>query len=1079
MKRASKATSQVGTQLFRPGALRSRPLSRRRKLVVEQLESRRVLTLPITQAFAEGDLLAYNGPTTDLVNDTTSFDAFIDFAGDVDSFFLAPQYSGSYTIDVGDFGNAVDPEVAVYNASTGARIAYNNDFAQFNDDARLVINLTGDVRYVVAVADVPALNVGNVSIIVRAPFRTGSFLLTPDRFGDAMAEVTLDVPTDVDYYSITAPADANGGLTITTAASTVSQRLALFDSAGTLLQGPFISLGISSVVPNQEYRVAVYSDSFSSSGSLQLNINFANAGAVVTNTLDAGPGSLRQAILDANAHTNDFGIPDPIVFNIPGTGPFNILLASALPDITDAVNLDGRTQPGTGATPTVAIDGTSLTGAVDGLVIKASGSIVRMLNIHKFPASGISVQANRVEIVENTVGTDWAGVTALGNRGNGILIQGGSNNRLESNVVSANGLSGIAIVGDTADVNQLLNNTVGARFGGGGGLGNTGNGITVTDGDLNVLTGNLISANKQSGVVLAGTAAANALTANKIGTTSTGNAAMPNLGDGVFIQSSRNTVGGNLPSLRNVISGNAKSGITLSGVGASSNVIEGNFIGTNANGTVAVPNGSDGVRVINAARNRIGSTTDAGAGNLISGNRGSGVSISAAGSTGSLVLGNLIGTTANGLSALGNLGSGVLLSSGATNIQIGGTHAISRNVIAGNGESGITISSTASNNRVSLNRIGINTAGAPIGNAKSGILIQGPRNTIGGASPTLANIIAGNLHGVYLSGATATNNTIAFNTIGTDTASNTGRGIQITAGASTNTIGPKNTIRRNETGVRVDDGSVANKITQNLISENINLGIDLLPTGGLTANDVGDADSGGNRLQNFPLINGSPLLVASNLEISFVLSSSPANAAYPLTIEFFVSDGAGEGARWLGSTLYTEANYAAGNKTVNFAGAGAGLTPGVTKIVGTAIDLRGNTSEFSAQRVLSSGSGLLRSSAIQQNPDVLDVDGNGYLTQSDAVMLVGYINSSASLTQDQANLGPLRYADVDADGQISLQDALLVIRGIQLKAGNQPAVEASNKLIGKDIWDASLVEVLTQGLPAIGQALSKITWLTR
>ncbi len=74
-----------------------------------------------------------------------------------------------------------------------------------------------------------------------------------------------------------------------------------------------------------------------------------------------------------------------------------------------------------------------------------------------------------------------------------------------------------------------------------------------------------------------------------------------------------------------------------------------------------VPNGQDGIRVINAGRNRIGSTTELAAGNLISGNGGAGISLSQTGVTGSLIYGNLIGTTASGLSALGNSGAGVLL----------------------------------------------------------------------------------------------------------------------------------------------------------------------------------------------------------------------------------------------------------------------------------------------------------------------------------------------------------------------------------------------------------------------------------
>lgn len=1048
--------------------LRSSDRDRRRKLQFERLEVRRVFTLPATQTFAEGDVVVYNGPPLDLVNDTLSFDAFIDFAGDIDSYFFAPQFSGTYTIDVGDFGNAVDPEVAIYIASSGARVGYNDDLSSVNDDAKLIVNLVADVRYVIAVADNPGTTAGNVSIIVTAPFRTGSFLLTPDSFGDANTSVLLDISTDIDYYSITAPADATGILTVTATSPTVNQRLALFNSAGTLVQGPLVSITYSSVNPSQEYRIAVFSNNFTSSGSIALNINFANSGAVVTNTSDAGAGSLRQAILDANAHPNDPGVLDKIRFAIPGAGPFNIVLASALPFITEAVSINGATQPGTGATPTVAIDGTALVGAADGMRINADGTEIRKLNIRKFPSDGIEVQASVVLLEGNTIGTDWSGVTALGNQANGILING-ANNRVDSNVVSGNLLSGISVIGDTSDGNIMRNNIVGARFGGTIALPNAGNGIVVTDGDSNELIGNVVSGNSLGGILLTGTAVTNILTNNKIGTNLSGTAALPNAGDGIFIQSPRNKVGGNSPALRNVISGNGITGITLSGGGASNNVIEGNYIGTSASGTAKIPNASDGIRVINAPRNRIGSATDAAAGNVISGNSGSGISFLAPGSTGGYVVGNLIGTAADGLAPLGNVGSGVLLFSSATNVQIGGTNSISRNVIAANGAAGINFSSSANNNRVSRNLIGVNTAGVARGNAVAGISLQGTNNTIGGANPTFGNTIAGNPHGITLTGTSATNNTVAFNIIGTDTASNTGRGIQITGGASTNTIGPKNVIRRNDTGIFINVGSTQNRVTENSISENVNLGINLLPGAEITANDAGDADTGANLLQNFPVIASNPILVGTSVEIAFSVNSAPANSAFPLTVEFFVSDGGGEGKSFLGSTLYTAANFASGIKTISFAGVGSGLTPGATKIVGIATDLNGNSSEFSVQRTLASGFAPA-ASAVQQSKYALDVNGDGRVNGTDALMLLDTMSSSSSSVNKVGTAARgIPYPDVDGDGLIGRQDVLLVIRGIQLMASNRRAVAASNLLMDRAVWDSSLVEIMTAG---IGDALS-------
>ncbi len=1052
---------------------------RSKKLQFEPLEIRRVFTLPATLNFAEGDLIAYNGPTVDLVNDTSSFDAFVDFPGDVDSFFLAPQFSGSYTIDVGDFGNAVDPEVAVYSASTGVRLGYNDDSSSFNDDAHLVMQLTADTRYIVAVADNLATASGNVTIIVSAPFRTGSFLLTPDTFGDVSAAVTLDVPTDIDYYSFTAPAAAKGGLTISTTASTISQRLALFDSSGVLMQGPFLSIAISNAIPNSEYRVAVYSDGYTAAGSLTLNIDFDQSGVAVTNTSDAGPGSLRQAILDANAHPNKVGAVDKIRFDIPGPGPHSIALASALPVITEGVEIDGRTQPGTGATPTVSIDGSALAGAIDGLKIMADNTVVRKLNIRKFPSDGIELRANSAVIEGNTIGTDAAGNVGLGNKGFGILIANGSRNRIESNVISANGLSGIEILGNAADNNSITDNTIGAKFGGSVALPNSGNGIVIENGDLNIVSRNVISGNKLAGVIFTGTAIDNQLIGNKIGTNSAGTLAMPNFRDGVVIQSARNKIGGNLASLRNVISGNGKSGITIAGSEAQNNVIEGNYIGTDVSGTVAIPNVSDGIRVVNAANNRIGSSTDAAAGNVISGNGGSGISFSNAGSSRGLVVGNFIGTAADGKAALGNTGSGVQLTSGATNVQIGANTPISQNVIAANGTSGVSISKDSSNNRVSRNRIGVNVSGGPRGNGNAGVIIQGSNNTIGGASAAFANIISSNPQGIVLSGVNATNNTIAFNTIGTDSSANTGRGIQVSGGAASNTIGPKNTIRRNETGIRINSDSIKNKITQNSISENINLGIDLLANIGLTANDPGDADSGANRLQNFPTLASNPVLVGNDLEVAFSVNSLTTNATYPLTIEFFVSDGGGEGATFLASTTYTAANFSVGVKTISFAGVGTGLTAGVSKIVATATDQAGNTSEFSGQRTVVVSSSALRVAAQESRLNTSDVNSDGILNSTDALLVIGYVNDARTNNLDKSNVAVVSHlrADVNDDGQLSPQDVLLVLRDIQLSNSNQQAITAIDNLLGVDVWDYSSVEQIAMELADVREALSHSPWV--
>src|SRR5258708_1101639 len=99
----------------------------------------------------------------------------------------------------------------------------------------------------------------------------------------------------------------------------------------------------------------------------------------VTNTNDSGPGSLRQAILDANAHAG----ADMIVFTIPGAGVNTIAPASALPTITDPVTIDGTTQPGFAGSPIIELSG-AIAGPANGLNITAGSSTVLGLVINRF-----------------------------------------------------------------------------------------------------------------------------------------------------------------------------------------------------------------------------------------------------------------------------------------------------------------------------------------------------------------------------------------------------------------------------------------------------------------------------------------------------------------------------------------------------------------------------------------------------------------------------------------------------------------------------------------------------------------------
>jgi hypothetical protein len=130
----------------------------------------------------------------------------------------------------------------------------------------------------------------------------------------------------------------------------------------------------------------------------------------------------------------------------------------------------------------------------------------------------------------------------------------------------------------------------------------------------NVILHNVVSGNTSTGVQLLGPGATgNLIQANYIGLDATGSVALPGetQSAGVFIESAPgNTIGGTSAATRNVISGNAGvNGQNSAGVyffsGSAGNVVEGNFIGTNATGSTGIGNGAYGVLLFNAPNNTV------------------------------------------------------------------------------------------------------------------------------------------------------------------------------------------------------------------------------------------------------------------------------------------------------------------------------------------------------------------------------------------------------------------------------------------------------------------------------------------
>jgi hypothetical protein len=174
-------------------------------------------------------------------------------------------------------------------------------------------------------------------------------------------------------------------------------------------------------------------------------------------------------------------------------------------------------------------------------------------------------------------------------------------------------------------------------------------GVSIGEFTSNMVVKGLVINRFDNGVFIGSHSSGHTIEGNFIGTDPSGKQAPGNLLGGVAMQSSsNNTVGGTQAEARNVISGNGGDGVRMLGFneGSSGNRVRGNYIGTDASGTQDLGNSGAGV-VIWGVRNSTVGGTEAGAGNIISGNDGDGVTIkninnTAAVATGNRILGNSI-----------------------------------------------------------------------------------------------------------------------------------------------------------------------------------------------------------------------------------------------------------------------------------------------------------------------------------------------------------------------------------------------------------------------------------------------------
>ncbi len=283
------------------------------------------------------------------------------------------------------------------------------------------------------------------------------------------------------------------------------------------------------------------------------------------------------------------------------------------------------------------------------------------------------------------------------------------------------------------------------------------------------------------------------------------------------------------------------------------------------------------------------------------------VGIQIASSSRHTVVGNFIGTNESGSSATGNT-LGISLTGGTSNVTIGGTAAGLGNLISGNLDTGLKLTSLTVaggydwnfEHQILRNFIGTTATGtSDLGNGGMGISVEDHLSramTIGGT-------------------ASGAGNTIAFNAAA-------GVGIER----------------------HPEQGGPDISIRGNAIFENGGLGIDL-GQDGVTPNDANDSDIGANNLQNFPQITGLTTIVFGDLNLRYKVDTAPVAATYPLALDFYLADSdSQEGQTYLGTLPYTAGQ--AQTSVPNLLNLTVTVLDG-DGIVMTATDSDGNTSEFS------------------------------------------------------------------------------------------------------------------------------------
>jgi len=532
---------------------------------------------------------------------------------------------------------------------------------------------------------------------------------------------------------------------------------------------------------------------------------------IVTNTRAAGPGSLAEAIAQANAVTGariQFQLPSSDPGFDPKRGIWTIRLSAPLPNVTGrGITIDGTSQPRAGASPAgpgVAVFA-EREGVDQALAVLSRGNTIRGLAVGGFK-HGLVLYG--VGAVNNTVADCFIGLAPddapAPNETGVIMVEGARGNTISGCVISGNKSVGIYVADRESRSNVLRGNRIGTDAAGQRRRPNS-IGVMLARVPQTVIQSNLISGNDDIGVLLVGKwTERNVIVGNLIGTDITGTKLLYN-DKGIVIKSLANTnlVGGPMPAERNVISGNLEIGIYIEA--ADGNRVLGNFIGTDITGTKTVQEGEllqgNGIEFNTVAKNNVLGGTAPGERNVISGHKVYGVVYYGHCASNSTV-GNFIGTDVTGTRALPNA-TGICVDCASHH------NDIAQNVISGNLSYGLFfVTRGTEGNTLRGNLIGTDATGLKALPNDIGMVIStgASRNTVGGVTAADRNVISGNRQtGVMICNRFTEENQVSGNFIGVDA-------------TGTNALGNKH-------GVLFSTYPRANIVRGNVISGNRSSGV--------------------------------------------------------------------------------------------------------------------------------------------------------------------------------------------------------------------------------------------------------------